>query len=53
MNKLLPVGKGTAKKQNKNGGISGVKLGRPKGSKKGKPAPAEVGLSRNQTLFCP
>lgn len=51
MNKLLPVGKGNIKKQKKNEGISGGKLGKSKESKKSKPQPAEVGLSRNQTLF--
>ena len=51
MNKLLPVGKGTAKRKNTNKKESGIRLGKSSDGKKVKSQRGEVGLSKNQTVF--
>src|SRR6056297_1857002 len=51
MNKLLPVGKGTAKRKNTTKKESGIRLGKSTDSKKPKAQHGEVGLSKNQTVF--
>ncbi len=51
MNKLLPVGKGAAKKENAKKQGSGIRLGRSSDQKKSEPSQGEVGLSKNQTVF--
>jgi cell division protein FtsL len=51
MNNLLPVGKETSKSKQTNKKSTGIRLGKTSDAKKERNRQAEVGLSKNQTVF--